>query len=205
MRKSVFVVVSLVCLSFPALASQELKNLIACHEALDGKADIRSTKLSLESATPFMLVTKQKLYFYTDTSAGVLPNKYADKSLIVQLTEKQKPFYRLIQFQKNGDVGNVSFQDVTSQQKSASETPKAQLDEGSLKVLKRELVRQMNSVTAEYQNKYDPAGTIESLNTCRKVESPEMQKSIDKQVAFYEKLLKKKGSLGGYKKSPGVK
>ncbi|UXR63425.1 hypothetical protein EZJ49_10095 [Bdellovibrio bacteriovorus] len=205
MKNSALSTMALVFLALPAFASQELKNLIACHEALDGKSEARTQKLNLESPTPFVLNANKKLYFFTDTSVGVLPNTYANKSLVVQLTEKQKPFYRALQFQKNGDVGNISFQDVTAEQKATSEAPKAQLDESSLKILKKELLRQMNSVTGEYQNKYDPSGTIESLNICRKVDLPEMQKSIDKQVAFYEKLVKNKKSSGGYRKAPGVK
>lgn len=201
MKKSALV---LVCLGFvaalPAWASQELNNLIRCHEALDGKADARTFKLVTDSATPFTLISGKKIYFITDESIGTLPNTYAGKTLVVHLEEKKKPFYRVINFQKDGTVGNVSFEDASQEQKATSKTPKAQLDKASLDLLKKELVRQMNSVTSEYQNKYDPEGTIESLNVCRKVDSAEMQKSIDKQVAFYEKLVRKKGSKGSYQK-----
>ncbi|MEK2644764.1 hypothetical protein [Bdellovibrio sp. BCCA] len=205
-KASLFLACLGVLSTLPALASQELTNLIRCHEALDGKADARTFKLTTDSATPFEFSSGKKLYFVTDESIGVLENKYADKSLVIRLDEKKQPFYRVLNFQKNGTLGNVSFQEPTKEQKAHAETPSAQLDKSLLDLLKKELIRQMNSVTSEYQNKYDPAGTIESLNVCRKVDSPEMQKSIDKQIAFYEKLVRKNGGKGSYQnKSSGTK
>ncbi len=196
----------LVCLlpSSLALASQELQALIRCHEALDGKADARTMKLDLSSPTPFLWNTGKKIYFVTADSIAVLENKFAGKDIVLRLDEKHQPFYRKISFLKDGSVGTVSFEDVKPVQKEKAETPHAQLDEASLSALTKELVRQMDSVTGEYQNKYDPQGTIESLNVCRAVKSPAMQKSLEKQIAFYEKLVKKKNP-GAYSNSNSKK
>ncbi|AFY02022.1 hypothetical protein [Bdellovibrio bacteriovorus] len=188
-----------------ASASQELSQVIACHEALDGKSDARTFKLETTSPTPFTLISGKRIYFITDHSVSVLDHKYANQSMTVKLEEKGQPFYRTINFQKDGTVGNVSFEDTTKEAKAQAVTPKAQLDPDSIALIKKELLRQMNSVTGEYQNKYDPEDTLHALNICRQVESKELAASIDKQSAFYEKLLHRKASYKYQKAKAGHK
>lgn len=181
--------------------SQELQSLIRCHEALVDKADAQSFKLSDDGPTPIGLVSGQKVYFYTDTSAGVLDQGFAGKTVTVQLREKQKDFYRNITFNEKGSLGSLSFQEPTSEQKGKSLQPKAQLDGTSLNILKRELIRQISSVSSEYQNKYDPEGTIAALNICKEIDSADLKKTADKQIEFFEKIAsKKKGRSNPYRK-----
>lgn len=180
--------------STSALASQELSALIRCHEALNDKSDGKSTKLSLETATPFLIPTGKRLYFVTNDSVSVLDNKFSGQDIIVQLQENKGAFFRKVSFQKNGELGTISFEEVSTADKKTALTTSSQLDENSLNIIKKELVRRMNSVTGEYQNKYDPAGTIEALNICSAVKSPELQKSLEKQVSYYQKLNKGKYS-----------
>lgn len=189
----------------PALASQELAQIIACHEALDGKSDSRTFKLETTSPTPFTLISGKRIYFITDQTINVLDHKYANQSMTVKLEEKGQPFYRTINFQKDGTIGNVSFEEAPREAKAQAVTPKAQLDPDSIALLKKELLRQMNSVTGEYQNKYDPEDTLHALNICRDVESKELAASIDKQSAFYEKLLHRKASYKYQKAKAGHK
>lgn len=198
-------IVGLICIAFPVLASQELTSVIACHEALDGKSDSRTFKLETTSATPFTLIHAKKIYFVTDSSIHVLDHKYADQKMTVKLEEKGQAFYSTISFQKDGSIANVSFEDTTAEAKSQAVTPRAQLDPNSIALLKKELLRQMNSVTGEYQNKYDPEDTLHALNICRDVESKELAASIDKQSAFYEKLLHRKASYKYQKAKAGHK
>lgn len=187
------------------LASQELAKVIACHEALDGKADARSFKLDTTSATPFTLISGKKIYFVTSDSVSVLNHKFANQRMTVKLEEKGQPFYRTISFQKDGSIASVSFDDTTKEDKAQAVETRAQLDADSLKLLNKELLRQMNSVTGEYQNKYDPEDTLHALNICRQIESKELQASIDKQSAFYEKLLHRKAGYKYQKTKPGQK
>lgn len=175
-------------------ANQELTTLIRCHEALDGKSEGRSEKLSTTSATPFMIPSGKELYFVTESSVSVLKNDFADKDIVVRLEEKDGPVFRKIGFRKDGSLAVVSFQDLSKEQKQNALSPRSKLDPASLEIIKKDLVKRMNSVTGEYQNKYDPEGTVDALNTCASVKSAELQKSLDKQVAFYKKLVKKKSS-----------
>lgn len=188
--------------STSAFASQELNALIRCHEALDDKSDGKSTKLTLETATPFVIPSGKRLFFVTNDSVSVLENKFSGQDIIVQLQENKTTFFRKISFQKNGELGTISYEEVPATDKKAAVSTSTQLDENSLNIIKKELVRRMNSVTGEYQNKYDPAGTIEALNVCSEVKSPELQKSLDKQVSFYQKLNKGKYSGKSEKSKP---
>ncbi|WP_374033365.1 hypothetical protein ACES2I_11265 [Bdellovibrio bacteriovorus] len=198
-------VVGLFLITSHTWASQELAQVIACHEALDGKSDSRTFKLEVTSPTPFTLISGKRIFFITSDSIHVLDHKYAGQSMTVKLEEKGQPFYRTINFQNDGTIGNVSFEDTTKEAKAQAVSPKSQLDPDSIALLKKELLRQMNSVTGEYQNKYDPEDTLHALNICRKVESKELQASIDKQSAFYEKLLHRKSKITYQKSRSGYK
>ncbi|CAE80202.1 hypothetical protein predicted by Glimmer/Critica [Bdellovibrio bacteriovorus HD100] len=188
-----------------AFSSQELAQIIACHEALDGKSDSRTFKLEVTSPTPFTLISGKKIYFITDQSVSALEHKYAGQSMTVKLEEKGQVFYRTISFQKDGTIGNVSFDETTPEAKAQAVSARAQLDPDSIALLKKELLRQMNSVTGEYQNKYDPEDTLHALNICRQIKSKELEESIDKQSAFYEKLLRRKASYKFQKDKSGHK
>lgn len=183
----------------PALASQELTSLIRCHEALNDKSEGRSTKLSLDAATPFLLPSGKNLYFVTDESVAVIENKFAGQEVVIQLTDNKTTFYRKLSFQKNGEAGTISFDNITADDQKKALTPTTQLDDKSLNLIKKELLKRMESVTAEYQNKYNPEGTIEALSICNRVTSPELQKSLEKQISFYEKLARRKSSGKGDK------
>ncbi|KYG62771.1 hypothetical protein AZI87_15960 [Bdellovibrio bacteriovorus] len=180
-------------ISTSALASQELKNVVRCHEALNDKSEGRSHKLGLETATPIVLPWGKHLYFITDSSSYVIDNKYSGKEAVFRLEDSKMPYVK-ISFQANGEIGGMSYAELSKEEKQKAEAPKAKLDGATLAIFKKDLVRRMNSVTGEYQNKYDPQGTIDALLECRNVNYPELQKSLDKQLPFYEKLLKKSGT-----------
>lgn len=206
MKNFAFGLIAFSATTIPAQASQELKSLTQCHEALDGRADARTFKLNMEGATPFVLPAGKKLYFVTDESISSLENKYAGQDIVIHLIEQKKDFHRKMTLQKNGSPGSVSFQDPSQNEKEKAITPSAELDEVSLGLLKKEILRQVNSTIGEYQNKYDPQGTIEALSVCKKVSSPELQVSLEKQIAFYEKLARNKKPRGSYQKeSSGAK
>lgn len=196
MRKISYPLAVLVALlqSTSVFASQELSALIRCHEALNDKSDGKSTKLSLDAATPFVIPSGKNLYFVTKDSVAVLANKFSSQDIIIQLQENNTAFFRKVSFQKSGELGSISYEEVSTQDKKTALTASTQLDENSLNIIKKELVRRMNSVTGEYQNKYNPARTIEALNICKDVKSPELQTSLEKQVQFYQKLGKGKYS-----------
>lgn len=181
--------------------ASEVGSIVRCHEALNDKSEGKSEKLSMSTATPIMIPAGKNLYFVTETSILVLKNTFLNKDVIIRIDEKQSPVFSKINFGKDGSFGGISFQDLTAAEKQSAVTPRAQLDEESLNVVKKELIKRMNSVTGEYQNKYDPQATIDALNVCSEVKSPELQKSLAKQLPFYEARLKKNG---GYKK-PAVK
>ncbi|WP_374029898.1 hypothetical protein [Bdellovibrio bacteriovorus] len=193
--------------SLQAHASQELNQLIQCHEALDGKSEGQSNKLSIETPTPILVPSGKKLYFVTQKSIYVTDNTFADKDVVIRLENHPAPFFRKLSFRKNGELGNIDYAEVTSDQKKNAVEPRAALDDKSLSVVKKDLLKRMNSVMGEYQNKYDPQDTLDALLKCRNVSSSELQKSLDKNVAYYEKMARKKKSAGGsYNKSaPGTK
>lgn len=172
--------------------NQELKSIVACHEALIDKSDGRSTKLDYDGPTPFVVPSGKSLYFVTQDSVAVLKNDFVDKTIIVKLRENDIPIHRKISFQKDGSLGTVSFEKLSEEEIKSAVRPIPQLDNEGLNILKKELLRRMNSVTGEYQNKYNPQATIASLEECRKVKSAELNASIDKQIAFYQKLSSKK-------------
>lgn len=206
-KKSILLVLMCALFSTSAGASQELSNIIRCHEALDGKSEGRSTKLSAENATPFVILAGKSLYFVTNESVSVVSHKFHNQDVTFALSEKGQLLYRKVNFNKSGELAGISFEEPTAQDIKNAVSPSAQLDDESLNLLKKELLRRMNSVTAEYQNKYDPEGTIESLSVCRRVKSPELAKSLEKQVSFYEKLVRKKysGKSSEQKKATGTK
>jgi hypothetical protein len=64
-----------------ATASEEIKLIIACNEAMDGKSSGASEKLAFDSTTPIAYVATKKIYFLTDKSIYSTENKYRDKML----------------------------------------------------------------------------------------------------------------------------
>lgn len=172
-----------------ATASEELKKVIQCHEALDGKSSGNTEKLSYESATPFALPATKKIYFVTDKSIYSIEDKFQGKDLLIHLIDKDKDFYRKMAITSSGKIGSISYDEIKD--KKDAQEPKAQLDDEILGLFKKDLVRRVSSMMGEYQNKYDPQDTLNAINICNEIKSPEMQKAVEKQTAFYEKLLKK--------------
>ncbi|WP_413569855.1 hypothetical protein ACLWBD_05175 [Bdellovibrio sp. HCB117] len=202
---SVHLVALSLLISTSALASQDLKNVVRCHEALNDKSEGRSHKLGLETATPIVLPWGKHLYFITDSSSYVIDNKFAGKDAVFHLEDSKMPYVKM-SFQANGEIGGISYAEVSKEEKQKAETPKAKLDDATLTIFKKDLVRRMNSVTGEYQNKYDPQDTMDALLKCREVYSSELQKSLDKNLAFYEKLVRKKKPARSYEnKTSGTK
>ncbi|KHD89370.1 MAG: hypothetical protein OM95_03065 [Bdellovibrio sp. ArHS] len=192
------------CASSYAQTSQELTNIVRCHESLNDKSEGQSQKLGLESPTPIALPWGKTIYFITDSSIYSIEHKFAGQDVVFHLEDNKTPYVKM-GFQKDGSLGGISYAELSKEEKGKAIAPKAKLDQATLHVFKKELVRRMNSVTGEYQNKYDPQGTIDALSECRKVNDPELQKSLDKQLPFYEKLLKKAGKNKYQKDSSGKK
>ncbi|MBS1970844.1 MAG: hypothetical protein JSU04_11080 [Bdellovibrionales bacterium] len=183
-----------------AAASDEIKLIIACNEAMDGKSSGVTDKLAFDSTTPIAYVATKKIYFLTDKSIYSLENKYRDQDIVVHLTNNDKDFYRKLNINKDGKIGNISYDEIKDK-KDALE-PKAQLDEDTLGLFKKDLITRVNSMQGEYQNKFDPQDTLNAIKICDEVKSPEMQKATAKQTAYYEKLLKKPSAYSdGLKKS----
>ncbi|HEY1079219.1 MAG TPA: hypothetical protein VGE46_03945 [Bdellovibrio sp.] len=186
-----------------AHASNELDLLLRCHEALVDKADAQTQKLS-DQATPIALVSGKKVFFYTHDSGAVLEKDFAGKTLTVQLKEKNQPFFRTISFKANGDIASISFQETSPEQKKQSVIPKDRMDQGTLEILKKELIRQVSSVSAEYQNRYDASGTLAALSVCDAISSPEMHKAVQKQNEYFNRFAKRKDSKKSYSKEPAT-
>lgn len=184
-------------------ASQELAALTRCHEALNDKSAGRSEKLNTDQATPILISSGKNIYFFTEKSIYVLENKFADKEIVVKIDEAGNSFFRKINIKKNGSLGSISFQDLTSLEKQNALIARAQLDSNSLEILKKDLITRMKSVSGEYQNKYAPQETIEALNQCVSVKSPELQKSLDQQVTYYKSITRKNNRYNK-PKNPGV-
>jgi hypothetical protein len=172
-----------------ATASDEIKLIIACHEALDGKSSGVTEKLAYDSATPVAYVATKKIYFLTDKSIYSLENKYRDQDIVIHLTNNDKDFYRRLNINKDGKIGNIAYDEIKDTQGALE--PKAQLEEDTLGLFKKDLVTRMNSMQGEYQNKFDPQDTLHAIKVCEELKSLEMQKATAKQTAYYEKLLKK--------------
>jgi hypothetical protein len=178
--------------SWASRESSELKSLIACHEALMDKSDGRSAKLVYDGPTPFVIPKGKHLFFVTNDSIDIIENNFAKKSIVFKLREAEVSLYRKVNFQADGSLGTISFEKPGDEELKSAIRPMSKLDNDTLNVVKKELLRRMNSVTGEYQNKYNPQATIASLEECRKVKSDELQASIQKQIAFYQKLSPKK-------------
>lgn len=183
-------VITLLISSF-SYASNDLKQLTRCHEALNDKSAGRSEKLNTDQATPILISSGKNIYFFTEKSIYVLENKFEDKDIVVKIEEAGNSFFRKLNIKKDGSLGSISFQDLTTQEKQNALLARAQLDSDSLEILKKDLIKRMQSVSGEYQNRYAPQQTIEALNQCLAVKSPELQKSLDQQVSYYNSLLKK--------------
>jgi hypothetical protein len=181
------IVLSLFISSF-AFAADELTNIIQCHEALDGKSEGQTQKLGYDSATPFTLADGKKLYFVTDASISVLENTFQGKTLLIHLKEKDKDFYRQMAINTDGRIESISFDEVTSP--TEAQESQLSLNDESLSLLKKDLLRRVDSMAAELQNKFDPKDTLAALKTCEAVKLPELKKSLEKQTAFYEETLK---------------
>ncbi|WP_413288307.1 hypothetical protein [Bdellovibrio sp. HCB337] len=166
----------------------ELANIIKCHEALDGKSEGQTQKLTYEASTPIVLSHGKNLFFTTDTSIYVLENKYQGKSLLIHLKNNDKDFYREMAVGKNGRIGLVSYDEVLETKEAVDPTPS--LDSESLLLLKKDILHRVDSMTTEYQNKFDPKDTMDALKICESIQFPGLQKSIEKQNAYYEALLK---------------
>lgn len=186
-----------------ANAASDLVMLLRCHEALVDKADARTQNLS-DQPTPFALVSGKKVYFYTHDSGAILEKDFAGKTLTVQLTEKNKPFYRTLSFKANGEIASISFQEASPEQKKQAVPAKDRMDAGTLEILKKELIRQVSSVSAEYQNRYDAQGTLAALSVCAEIPSPEMHKAIQKQNDYFNKFIKRKDTKKPYGKDPAT-
>lgn len=166
----------------------ELANIIKCHEALDGKSVGQTQKLTYEASTPIVLSHGKNLFFTTDTSIYVLENKYQGKSLLIHLKNNDKDFYRQMDVKKNGTIGLISYDNVLETKEAVD--PKPSLDTESLMLLKKDILLRVDSMTKEYQNKFDPKDTMDALKICESIQYPGLQKSIEKQNAYYETLLK---------------
>jgi hypothetical protein len=175
--------------AFAVTASDEITKIVACHEAMDGKSSGATDKLAFDSATPIAYAATKKIYFLTDKSIYSLENKYQGQDITVHLIDKDKDFYRKFDVRKDGKIGTISFNEIKDT-KSALE-PKAQIDEDTLGHFKKDLVTRVNSMPGEYQNKFDPQDTLNAINVCAEIKTPEMQKAVEKQTAYYSKLLKK--------------
>lgn len=169
-------------------SSSELTNIIKCHEALDGKSEGQTQKLTYEASTPIVLAHGKNLFFTTDTSVYVLENKYEGKSLLIHLKNNDKDFYREMDIGKNGRIGSISYDEVL-ETKDAVE-PTVKLDSETLTLLKKDLLQRVDSMKNEYQNKFDPKDTMDALKICEAVQFPGLKKSIEKQNAYYEVILK---------------
>ena len=178
----------------------ELASLIQCHEALDGKSEGRSHLLSTIARTPILIPSGKKLYFITEKSIHVIENTFANKEVVFKIEDQQGVFFSKISFTKNGSVANLSFTDLSKEEKHTAIQPRANLGEASLSILKNELTKRMNSVSGEYQNKYNPQNTLDALAKCSNVKSNELQKSLAKQESFYRARLKKNNL--NYKSTP---
>lgn len=163
--------------------------IINCHEAMDGKSGGATDKLAFDSATPIAYATAKKIYFLTDKSISSVENTFQGKDLTIHLTNNDKDFYRKMEIRKDGKIGTINFDEIKDT-KAAIE-PKAQLDEDTLGLFKKDLIARVNSMQGEYQNKFDPQDTLNAIKICDEIKSPEMQKATANQTAYYEKLLKK--------------
>lgn len=193
MKKLIFVPSVAICVLTGSVsyASKELNALTRCHEALTDKSEGRSEKLSTTTATPIMISSGKNIFFYTEKSVHVVQNKFSDKDVVFKLEEGESSLYHKINFKKNGTLGSISYQDLTKDEKQGAVPARTQLDTDSLDILKKDLIKRMNSVNGEYQNKYDPQATIDAINQCADIKSPELQTSLDKQVGYYRAMTKK--------------
>ena len=178
--------------AFGASEKSELEAIIGCHAALNDKSEGKSTMLGYDGPTPFVVPAGKHLYFVSSDSISTIENKFANKTIVFKFHDKDRPIYSKIDFQKNGDLGTISFEKLTSEELQSATLTNPKFDDESLQILKKELVLRMNSVVGEYQNKYDPQGTIDSLLACKKVKSPGLTASLEKQIEFYKKLADKK-------------
>ncbi|NUN06226.1 MAG: hypothetical protein HUU57_10740 [Bdellovibrio sp.] len=184
-------------------ASSELDLLLRCHEALVDKVDAQTQKLS-DQPTPFALVSGKKVFFYTHDSGAILEKDFAGKTLTVQLTEQNKPFFRTLSFKGNGELASISFQEPSLEQKKQSVIAKDRMDPGTLEVLKKELIRQVGSASAQYQNRYDAEGTLAALSICAAIPSPEMHKAVKKQSEYFNRFKKRSDAKKSYGKDPAT-
>lgn len=183
----------------------EINVIIQCHEAMDGKTDGRTEKLSLTSPTPLALVQSGRIFFLTSDSIYSLKNTYHKKDLLIHLKDKGEDFYRKMEIRKDGTIGTMSFDEIKDGKEAIE--PTVSLDEASLKLFKNDLLRRVKSITGEYQNKYDPQDTLNALERCKDIQVLDkenanlMTQTIAKQSEFYKKLLKKTNSYSnGLKK-----
>lgn len=200
--KSLLLLVVILSSGTAALAHEEIDAIVKCHEALNEKSAGRTEKLSLDSATPVALVQGKRLFFLTDSSIYSLENTYRGKDILIHLKEKGQDFYRKMEIRKNGQIGNMSYDQITDTANAIE--PKVSLDKESLMLFKQDLLRRVKSTYGEYQTRTDSEAvkkTIDALSACEDIQIDGMKKSVAAQKAVYEKL--KQTSYSGKNKKSG--
>jgi len=189
MKTLVFILISLAALPIFASPASELPEIVRCHQALDKVSEGLSEGLSVDKVTPIALAAGNKVFFLTQKSIYSV-KKAPNQTMTVEIDDPPTPaLYRKMDIQKDGSIGGVSYEEVQNKSSAVLATPA--LDDDILNLFKKELVARAKNLTSAdmYDNANHPEDVIKALDACDKVQSPEFQQVVNKQIAYFQKKL----------------